>query len=95
MGRKSWTAGTLDGGLPCPVFHRVGRVLRESEHGGGTGFGRRAAGRAAAATEMDSPGRLRLPEVRLRMIVDLLPHLGDRPIQAGCAWSFEASFGLQ
>jgi hypothetical protein len=29
---------------------------------------------------MDSPDRLRLPEVELRMTVDLLPHLGDGPI---------------
>ena len=29
---------------------------------------------------MDSPDRLRLLEIGLRMIVDLLPHLGDRPI---------------
>jgi hypothetical protein len=52
------------------------------------GLGREAAGEAAAATEMDSPDCLRLPEIGLRMIVDLLPHLGDGPIQAGCAWEF-------
>ena len=54
-GTQSWTAARLDGGLPCPVFHRVGRVLRASEHGGGIGFSREAADKAAAATEMDSP----------------------------------------
>ena len=63
-----------------PGFPPGGSSSARSEHGGGIEFGREAAGRAAAATEMASPDVLRLPEIGLRMIVDLLPPLGDRPV---------------
>jgi hypothetical protein len=75
IGTQSWTSACLDGGMPCPVFHRVGRVLRGRNAEAASDSVARQQAELRAATEMDSPDCLRLPEMGLRMIVDLLPYL--------------------